>query len=140
MVDPGRVRRLLEDLADYRGRLATLSELPTADYRGYRAFAGRYLVQVSAQVCIDIANHMISSSGWRTPADFRDAFTVLEEAGVIEGELAERMRALAGLRNRLVHVYEAVDDRIVHESLDEGLRDLSSFSQAVAKLAESGRR
>lgn len=136
MVDPGRVRRLLEDLADYRGKLATLSELRAAEYQGDRAFAGRYLVQVSAQVCIDMANHAIASSGWRTPADFRDAFTVLEEEGVLDGELAERMRALAGLRNRLVHVYEEVDDRIVHESLSEGLNDLSSFSRAIARLAE----
>ncbi len=135
MVDPGRVRRLIEDLADYRGELDTLSRLSAAEYRGDRKFAGRYLVQVSAQVCIDMANHVIASSGWRTPADFRDVFTVLEEEGVIAGELAERMRALAGLRNRLVHLYEEVDDRIVHESLREGLDDLSSFSQAVAKLA-----
>ncbi|MGI9081306.1 MAG: type VII toxin-antitoxin system HepT family RNase toxin [Thermoleophilaceae bacterium] len=137
MVDPGRVRRLLEALADYRGKLVTLSELPAAEYQGDRAFAGRYLVQVSAQVCIDMANHVIASSGWRTPADFRDAFTVLEEEGVLDAELAERMRALAGLRNRLVHVYEDVDDRIVYDSLSEGLSDLSSFSRAIAGLAEA---
>jgi len=138
VVDSGRVRRLLEDLADYRGKLATLSELPPADYQGDRAFAGRYLVQVSAQICIDIANHLIASAGWRSPVDFRDAFTVLEEEGVVDAVLAERMRALAGLRNRLVHVYEDVDDRIVHQSLGEGLEDLSNFSRAVAKLAEHG--
>jgi len=33
--------------------------------------------------------------------------------GVLDAEPAERMRALAGLRNRLVHVYEEVDDGIV---------------------------
>lgn len=138
MVDPGRVRRLLEDLAAYRAELTTLSRLPAAEYRGDRAFAGRYLVQVSAQVCIDMASHVIASCGWRTPADFRDAFTVLEEQGVIDGGLAERMRALAGLRNRLVHVYEEIDDRIVHESMREGLEDLSGFARAVAKLVEPG--
>lgn len=136
MVDPGRVRRLLGELEDYRGQLTRLSQVPVDEYEGERALAGRYLVQVSAQICIDVANHVIASSGWRTPTDFRDAFTVLEEEGAIDGELAERMRALAGLRNRLVHVYEKVDDRIVHESLGEGLADLSSFSQAMARLAQ----
>jgi uncharacterized protein YutE (UPF0331/DUF86 family) len=48
------------------------------------------------------------------------------------------MRALAGLRNRLVHIYAEVDDRIVRESLPEGLQDLSDFSQAMARLASSG--
>lgn len=136
MVDPGRVRRLLGELEDYRAELSRLSRLAVTEYDGERAFAGRYLVQVSAQICIDVANHVIASSGWRTPTDFRDAFTVLEEEGIIDAELAERMRALAGLRNRLVHVYEKVDDRIVHESLGAGLDDLSTFAQAMALLAQ----
>jgi len=57
--------------------------------------------------------------------------------GVLDAEPAERMRALAGPRNRLVHVYEEVDDGIVHESPSEGLSDLSSFSRAIAGLAEA---
>lgn len=138
MVDPGRVERLLEALAGYRTRLETLRDLPADEYEGERALAGRYLVQAAAQACIDIANHVIASSGWRAPRDFRDAFTVLEEEKAIDAALAERMRALAGLRNRLVHVYEDVDDRIVHASLPEGLDDLSRFARAMARLTESG--
>jgi uncharacterized protein YutE (UPF0331/DUF86 family) len=138
MVDPARVRQLLEALEEYRSQLERLRDLPAAEYQGDSAFAGRYLVQASAQACIDMANHVIASSGWRAPQDFRDSFTVLEENGVIEAGLAERMRALAGLRNRLVHIYAEVDDRIVRESLPEGLQDLSDFSQAMARLASSG--
>jgi uncharacterized protein YutE (UPF0331/DUF86 family) len=96
MVDPARVRRLLEALAGYRVQLERLCDLPADQYEGDSALAGRYLVQASAQACIDIANHVIASSGWRTPEDFRDSFTVLEEGGAIDGELAERMRALPG--------------------------------------------
>lgn len=48
--------------------------------------------------------------------------------------LAERMRTLAGLRNRLVHVYADADDAIVHASLPEGLTDLDAFSRAAARL------
>ena len=138
MVDPGRIRRLLEALAEYRTELERLRDAPLAEYRGERAYAGRYLVQAAAQACIDVANHVIASSGWRAPADFRDAFTVLEEQGVIDPDLANRMRALAGLRNRLVHVYEKVDDGIVHDSLGAGLEDLSNYAQAIARLVERG--
>lgn len=34
-----------------------------------RVHAGRYLVQVAAQTCIDIANHVIASEGQRSPRD-----------------------------------------------------------------------
>ncbi len=132
MVDRARVERLLETLAAYRDQLAPLRDLPASRYGGERALAGRYLVQASAQATIDIANHLIASSGWRAPTDYRDSFTVLEENGVIATSLAKRMRDLAGLRNRLVHIYEEIDDAIVHESLTEGLHDLSAYAQAIA--------
>lgn len=138
MVDPGRVRRLLEALSGYREGLEPLRDLSAEAYKSQQAFAGRYLVQASAQACIDVANHVIASSGWRAPVDFRDAFTVLEEQRVLNAELAERMRSLAGLRNLLVHAYEQVDDRIVHASLAEGLEDLTQYSRAVARLVEAG--
>ena len=134
MVDPARVSRLLEALSECRERLDALRALPPDEYTGDRALAGRYLVQASAQICIDLANHVIASSGWRAPTDFRDTFTVLEEHEVVAPELAEQMRALAGLRNRLVHVYEDIDDRIIHASLSEGLIDLAEYARAIADL------
>jgi uncharacterized protein YutE (UPF0331/DUF86 family) len=136
VVDPGRARRVLEALASYRNRLASLRDLPLEEYLAQQAFAGRYLVQVSAQTCIDLANHVIASSGWRAPRDFRDMFTVLEENGVVDPDLGERLRALAGLRNRLVHLYEDVDDSLVYRALDSGLSDLDAFGQAIARLLD----
>jgi len=136
VVDAGRVRGLLQTLSAYRNRLSELASLPMDRYLADQAFTGRYLVQASAQVCIDIANHIISSEGWRTPRDFRDAFTVLEEHGVLEEGLAARIRDLAGLRNRLVHLYEEVDDVRVHAAIPDGLSDLEAFGRAAARLAE----
>ena len=136
MVAPARVRRLLETLTRYRDQLAELRDLPVQDYLSDHALAGRYLVQICAQTSIDLANHVIASSRWRTPSDFRDAFTVLEENSVLEADLSERLRALAGLRNRLVHLYHDVDDLLVHAALPEGLRDLEDFSRAIARLLD----
>jgi uncharacterized protein YutE (UPF0331/DUF86 family) len=134
VVDPDRVRRLLQALRAYRDALAVREAMHIDDYVVAEAFAGRYLVQAAAQACIDIANHMVASEGWRVPADFRDAFTVLEEQQVIDGKLADRLRALAGLRNRLVHLYDDIDDRKVYAALPEGLADFDAFARSVARL------
>lgn len=134
MVDPDRVRRLLEALRFYRDQLSKRRAMEVDDYLSEEAFAGRYLVQAAAQACIDIANHLIASEGWRVPQDFRDTFTVLEEQQILDEGLAERLRALAGLRNRLVHLYEDVDDRRVHAALQDGMADLDAFARAVARL------
>lgn len=134
MVDPDRVRRLLQLLDRFTAELDELAATDREDYVRDHAYEGRYLIQAAAQVCIDVANHVIASEGWRTPTDFRDAFTVLEEHAVLGPELAERLRALAGLRNRLVHLYDDVDDSLVHEALRDGLTDLRAFARAIAAL------
>lgn len=134
MVDPDRVRRLLQLLERFAGELEELAATDPGTYVRDHPYEGRYLVQASAQVCIDVANHLIASEGWRTPTDFRDAFTVLEEHAVIAPVLADRLRALAGLRNRLVHLYDDVDDTLVHAALRDGLDDLRAFARSIATL------
>jgi uncharacterized protein YutE (UPF0331/DUF86 family) len=105
-----------------------------AEYLRHEVYAGRYLVQVAAQTCIDLANHIIASEGWRAPRDFGDSFTILAEYGVIDDALAGRLRGLAGLRNRLVYVYDEIDDTRVHELLGAGLPDLNVFASALARF------
>lgn len=127
MVDADRVRRLLVMLERYRGLLAEDSPDP------YRR---RHLVQTAAQICIDLANHVIASDGHRAPRDYGDAFRVLAEVGVLEAALAERMVSLAGARNLIVHLYAEVDDERLARSVREGgLEDLSTFAARIAELA-----
>ena len=135
MVDLDRIHQRLQLLTGYLHELRRLRDLPVIEYLQYEVYAGRYRVQVAAQTCIDLANHVIASEGWRTPRDFGDSFTVLHEYGVIDDALAGRLRGLAGLRNRLVHVYDEIDDVRVHQALSTGLPDLDAFATAVARLA-----
>jgi uncharacterized protein YutE (UPF0331/DUF86 family) len=134
MVDLDRIHQRLEQLAGYLRELRRLRDLPIAEYLRHEVYSGRYLVQVAAQTCIDLASHVIASEGWRAPRDFGDTFTVLQEHGVIDQALAGRLRGLAGLRNRLVHVYDEIDDARVHEALAVGLPDLDEFAAVVARL------
>lgn len=135
MVDLDRVHQRLELLAGYLRELRRLRDLPVSEYLRHDVYAGRYLIQVAAQTCIDLANHVIASESWRSPRDFGDSFTVLHEYGVIDDALAGRLRGLAGLRNRLVHVYDEIDDVRVHEALTTGLPDIDAFATAVARLS-----
>ncbi len=138
MLDADRIHERLETLRTYLHELRRLRDLPPDEYLRGQVYAGRYLVQVSAQTCIDLANHVIATEGWRAPRDFGDSFTVLHEHDVVDEALAGRLRALAGLRNRLVHVYDEIDDRRVHDALGSGLHDLDAFATAIARLISSG--
>lgn len=57
----------------------------------------------------------------------------------LDAALAGRLRGLSGLRNRLVHVYDEIDDGRVHAAIGTGLPDLDAFAAAVVRLAQSSR-
>lgn len=134
MVDPSRVRSKLAMLERLRDELGRLADLDEDAYIERHAWEGRYLVQAAAQVSIDLANHLIASEGWIPADEFRRSFERLGEHGVLELALVERMQALTGLRNRLVHLYDDVDDRQVHAALREGLPDLDEFATSYARF------
>lgn len=135
MVDAARVAGKLASLGRYSARLRQLAVMDDGDYLASHAYEGRYLVQASAQVCIDLANHLIASSGWAPAAEFRQAFERLRDQAVLPADLAARMQDLTGLRNRLVHLYDDVDDALVLDGIRRGLPDLDAFAAAYARVA-----
>lgn len=138
MVDPARLRRLLGRIADQRERLARYGDRGAEDYVDDEeaVAASKYLLVTVIEDMLSVANHIIASEGWRSPADYADAFVVLSEHGVLSDELAGRLAAMARFRNLLVHVYAEIDDYRVHRFLAEELGDLEAFSSAVLELLD----
>ncbi len=144
MVDPARLRALLERLESRGRKLDRYARLSTHEYLAdsERVDASKYLLLTAIEDAMAAANHVIASQGFRTPTDYADAFRSLAEAGVLSRQLAERLQAMARFRNLLVHVYSEVDDRRVHEFLRQDLKDLQRFTEALlssfAELGEEG--
>jgi uncharacterized protein YutE (UPF0331/DUF86 family) len=95
--------------------------------------ASKYLLLTAIEDVLAVANHVISSEGYRAPADYADAFRSLVESGVLEPPLGERLEAMSRFRNLLIHVYAEVDDRRVHGYLNADLGDLEEFARAILK-------
>jgi uncharacterized protein YutE (UPF0331/DUF86 family) len=91
-------------------------------------------LQLAAQVCIDLGNHLISYFGFETPKDYKEIFDVLAKEGVISKNLCSNMKKVAGFRNILVHDYLSIDVGKVAEVLNRGLRDFDDFSTAVVEF------
>jgi uncharacterized protein YutE (UPF0331/DUF86 family) len=60
---------------------------------------------------------------------------VLIEHGTCPHELEEPLKAMAKFRNRLVHLYWQVDDRLVAEYLEDSLGDFDRFAAAIGTAA-----
>ncbi len=82
---------------------------------------------------MDLANHWIADRSLPTPDANRDTFTILERAGELSPEIADRLRGWAGFRNILVHEYLEIDHSVAYRAIRNELGDLDSFAGWAAK-------
>lgn len=126
-------------MADRRERLAGYGDRERDGYLTDEeaVAASKYLLVTAIEDVLSVANHIIASEGWRSPADYADAFAVLREHEVVSRDLAARLSSMARFRNLLVHVYADVDDARVHRFLQADLGDFDDFATAVLDLLEA---
>lgn len=70
------------------------------------------------------------------PDEEGNIFPVLAEEGIIDEELAQRMKGMVNFRNILVHEYLEIDDEIVHRNLTQNLSDFDRFAQSIIGYLE----
>jgi len=73
------------------------------------------LVQLTIQALLDLGIMMLSAMGM-APSGYRDVANSLGRRGLLKDKDAELMKAMAGLRNVLVHAYVGTNREIVVES------------------------
>ena len=93
--------------------------------------SAKYYLQVSIEVCLDVASHIIASERLRAPKDYADSFSVLNEAGIITSDLCRQLRQMAKFRNRLVHLYGEIDNEYIYKFLQSDLDDFTEFKKTI---------
>jgi uncharacterized protein YutE (UPF0331/DUF86 family) len=124
-----------ERLAKLDGVLTLLQSLQGLDGAALRAdpiklSAAERGLQVAIECLLDIGNHILSALCQERPRTYTDVIDALGAHGVLPREFAERVRPLAGLRNRLVHLYLTVDPNQIAEHLTR-LDDFREFARYV---------
>ncbi len=133
MVDKAVILRKVAELETYRKQIEEYSGISLQDYRSDwkpQRIVERTL-QMMVETCADIANHIVSDRGMRSPTSYADTFKVLLENAVITPELCAVMEKMAKFRNIVVHQYEGVDAGIVIGILKNHLADFDRFTEAV---------
>ncbi len=80
---------------------------------------------------IDVNYHVLTASGQPPPPDYHSSFVRMAELGVFQPEFARQIARAAGLRNRLVHDYDDLDQRLVFEALGMALGEIPRYLAAV---------
>jgi uncharacterized protein YutE (UPF0331/DUF86 family) len=90
-------------------------------------------LQRACEASIDLAMYLVRRARLGLPQESREAFDLLEQAGVLPPELALAMRAMVGFRNVAVHSYRELDLQIVRSIVRERLSDFEAFTAHVLR-------
>ncbi len=129
-----------QKVATARQRLQAADEIFARPLEGFlrdepaRDLACFYLF-LTIQESIDIAAHWVADADWGTPDDVGGVFDVLRDKGLIDPELAQGMRGVTGLRNRIAHGYGSLDPDRIWAEYRPGSKILRRFLAAVAEAA-----
>jgi uncharacterized protein YutE (UPF0331/DUF86 family) len=88
------------------------------------------------ETCVDVAGHIISDGGFRTPTSYSDAFKVLQENEILAAGLFVKMERMEKFSNIVVHHYDYIDAEIVVGILKTDVDDFLSFRAAIVSFLE----
>lgn len=121
------IDRCLARIAEVRGeRRAALLAVDVADITTLN-------LQRAVQAAIDLASHVAATEGYGLPDTAAGVFTLLAERGIVDEELAARLRRMVGFRNIAIHDYQALDPEIVESIVERHLGDLRALGARIAE-------
>lgn len=88
---------------------------------------------------IDVNYHVITGAGQAPPSDYYASFVRLADLGILDASFARRIARAAGLRNRIVHEYDALDPVRVFEALGLALVDVPRYVALVRDYLDKER-
>jgi len=139
-VDRSVIERLLGDAREALEEVRSLTSMSVDDFARSRTarFSLRYSVVVLVEALADVAVLILEKDFGEAVESYREAFLKLAEKGVVSAEVAEKMAALTGLRNLIVHRYWAVDDmRIYRDARGSGVEAVEKFISEVVRYVEA---
>lgn len=85
-----------------------------------------------AEATLDVANQIVEQEGRRVTNRRKATIDAIEELGVVEPELADRLRRAVAFRDVLAHTYgPIVNDDLVYNALQNSLDRYVEFVEAV---------
>lgn len=90
----------------------------------------------AVQLSVDIGAHLVSCLKLPPPNSMGQTFEQLEQAGLINANLATNLKKAIGFRNIAVHNYDVINWHIVYSIIKNHLVDFTEFATMVSGIKE----
>lgn len=141
MIDKKLIHRKINLIAKDLQNLKPISLLSEKEYfkkPEYETLTERYLEKIITRI-IDINYHLIVESGNPPPKDYFSSFTELGKMKTLPYNFSQKLAQYAGLRNRLVHEYNSLDEKKVYRASKSIIKDLPQYFRHIEEFIEKGK-
>jgi uncharacterized protein YutE (UPF0331/DUF86 family) len=138
-IEPAIVLAKLDFMTDYLESLSSFESISLEEYlrnRGNQLIVERLLQQI-IQVAIDVNRYLLKRLEVQQPNSNFDVFIEVSNCGIITAELASILSQSGVLRNRLVHLYDAIDPVKVHQAIALVLQKYPIYQRQVTTYLDS---
>jgi uncharacterized protein YutE (UPF0331/DUF86 family) len=96
-------------------------------------------IRRSLEAIFDVGRHIIARTAGKGIVEYKEVANALGTEGVVTKDLAERLRLMAGYRNRLIHFYHEITDRELFLIVKNNLSDMENFVKEIKTFIEKYR-
>lgn len=127
------IRRKISVIIENLNALELIRNMTREQYADdiYKRKATERLLQELIEAAIDINTHIIVQTSNIVPDDYYESFIKLGELKIMTTELAEKLAPSAGLRNRLVHEYDLLENSIILEAVKVAVDIYPEYIKAI---------
>ena len=93
-------------------------------------------LQTSIQALLDIGSYIIASLGLKTPNSNSEIVEILRDNKFIDSQEAISYIKMAQFRNRVVHLYNRIDTKVLYQILINEIKDIKNFYKVLLKIIE----
>ena len=96
-------------------------------------------IRRSLEAIFDVGRHIIARTPGKGIVEYKEVANALGAARVVTKTLAERLKLMAGYRNRLIHFYHEITDRDLFLIVKNNLSDMENFVKEIKTFIEKYR-
>jgi uncharacterized protein YutE (UPF0331/DUF86 family) len=137
-MSPSKIREkvILERIDWVRSMISNIKSLPLNEYdtfitdRRNIASAESYLRRC-LEALFDLCRHILAKAFGQAYSEYKEIANVLHQRNILNAENHERMKMIAGYRNRMVHYYNEITDKELFEICSHELHDIEKIVQEI---------
>ena len=135
MIDEERLKRYIEKINHIEKRVSEFEEWKVEFFEDEKTKLACYkAIQEAIEACLDVVAMIVKDYGMLPKDDYRNIELI--EDKVISNELANALKELNGLRNRIVHEYNGLNDEIAMRSIENLIPSINEFLDQVREWLE----